>query len=141
MNTVETRDKMREVYGFDKDDPTFDQFYEGLMILLKGDACGALTRLSAIMSKSSSMCIYKFVVVAMIDNGASSEQIEPIVSLWKCESVRRGNEREEEASSFVLDILNVDASSENRGDIVKEKMSRFVTDGFKRMHTNTGTKD
>jgi hypothetical protein len=84
MNLFGDKEKVRSVYGFEQGE-AFETFYKGLVCLGNGDTVGAVEELSKLADGILlyEPAVYKFFIVAMLENGKSPEELIGYARQWE----------------------------------------------------------
>jgi hypothetical protein len=121
---LDDKEKVREVYGFSEDDPDFPKFYYALEMLADGRRNIAefsflqLTKGFPVLTPA----IYKYAIVAMLENGALPEDLIEYADAWVRSARARGMDKDEAESAFMHEAFTtIKEHPEQRDTIMQEK--------------------
>jgi hypothetical protein len=105
MPVLDDKEEIRLVYGF-KQDVSFDIFHRGLVYLANGDFIEAVRELSKLADDTilREPAVYKYFIVAMIENGSAPEDMIGYTKMWIASAQAFGNDRELKDATFTHDL-------------------------------------
>lgn len=94
MDVFGDKERVREVYGFAKDDPDFENFYNGVSLIAQGRSFAGLTELRKSRGCKNFTPFYRYAMAAMIDVGVAPPEVVSLVLEW--EMVAKGSPNPED---------------------------------------------
>ena len=106
-NVFDNKEHVREIYEFGNDDPYFENFYRGVVLLNEKKPREALHELWVAADCDNFTNVYRYILAASIDAGLGADDIIPMFIVWIVRARTTGNKHDNEvvnsARDFVVD--------------------------------------